>query len=74
MKKSRRGRFGDTLSEIISSLVFLVVGILFMLDALAYTRTENVFSAVVLFITSFACFCAVFRFVIAEAIDKYGKK
>lgn len=74
MKRNRRGRFGDTLSEIISSLVFLVVGILFMLDALSYTQTADLFSAVGLFIISFACFCAVFRFVIAEAIDKYGKK
>lgn len=74
MKRNRRGRFGDTLSEIISSLVFLVLGILFLLDALAYTQKAEILSSIGLFVISFACFCAVFRFVIAEAIDKYGKK
>lgn len=74
MKRNRRGRFGDTLSEIISSLVFLVLGILFLLDALAYTQKAEILSSIGLFGISFACFCALFRFVIAEAIDKYGKK
>lgn len=74
MKRNRRGRFGDTLSEIISSLVFLVLGILFLLDALAYKQKAEILSSIGLFVISFACFCALFRFVIAEAIDKYGKK
>jgi hypothetical protein len=74
MKRKMNTKFGSSMSEIISSLVFLSMGLLFSIEALIQVNLSDYFRATIFSSLAFLCFCAVLRFVIASAYEKNRKK
>jgi hypothetical protein len=74
MKRKMNTKFGSSMSEIISSLVFLSMGLLFSIEALIQANLSDYFRTAIFSSLAFLCFCAVLRFVIASAYEKNRKK